>query len=187
MIDFTTYDTSYELQSMQLMIDILQPHIFFKKPTEDIANMEIQIYKMVDGTIDNSLTIKEYIHFIQIIFPKMIQKEINSLYDQKRKETIKKEIFDSRRSNGQFRLPLFLETGDNNVYEAYTQDFNKMNVEELTKMEEYYKDGKKLYHGDMKLIDEQSTYLENIRDFNRKMNGTIQDVIQFIRNLEYYL
>ena len=102
MIDFTKYDTSYEIQSMQLMIDILQPYMTFKKE----EGKDTQIYMVSEEKDEKPITMKEYIHFIQIIFPKMIQGEIDSLYDQKQKDTIMKEIFESRRSNGEFRLPL---------------------------------------------------------------------------------
>ena len=184
MIDFTKYDTSYELQSMQLMIDILQPYITFKKE----EGKDTQIYIVTENKDEKHITMKEYIHFTQMIFPKIIQEEIDDLSDQNQKETIKKEIFNSRRSNGVFRLPLFLGTGDDIKYGLYTHEFNQMSVEELTKLKEYYKGGiNSLYNEKMKEIDEKSVYLENVRIQNRKMNGSIQDVIQFIRNLEYYL
>ena len=181
---FTKYDTSYELQSMQLMIDILQPYITFKKE----EGKDTQIYIVTENKDEKHITMKEYIHFTQMIFPKIIQEEIDDLSDQNQKETIKKEIFNSRRSNGVFRLPLFLGTGDDIKYGLYTHEFNQMSVEELTKLKEYYKGGiNSLYNEKMKEIDEKSVYLENVRIQNRKMNGSIQDVIQFIRNLEYYL
>ena len=184
MIDFTKYDTSYEIQSMQLMIDILQPYMTFKKE----EGKDTQIYMVSEEKDEKPITMKEYIHFIQIIFPKMIQGEIDSLYDQKQKDTIMKEIFESRRSNGEFRLPLFLGTGDDIKYGLYTHEFNQMSVEELTKLKEYYKGGiNSLYNEKMKEIDEKSVYLENVRILNRRMNGKIQDVVQFIRNLEYHL
>tara|TARA_B100000579_G_scaffold112214_1_gene89754 strand:+ start:2470 stop:3027 length:558 start_codon:yes stop_codon:yes gene_type:complete len=185
MIDFTKYDTSYELQSMQLMINILQPYITFKKEEGN----DIQIHIVTEDKVEKPITMKEYIHFIQIIFPKMIQGDIDSLYDQKQKDTIMKEIFESRRSNGEFRLPLFLGTTDDSVYERYIQEFNQMGVEELEEFKKAYKKGllDSPYNEKMKEIDEKSVYLENVRILNRRMNGTIQDVIQFIRNLEYYL
>ena len=184
MIDFTMYDTTYELQSMQLMINILQPYITFKKE----EGKDTQIYQITEDKDEKHITMKEYIHFIQMIFPKIIQEEIDPLFDQNKTETIKKEIFNSRRSNGVFRLPLFLGTGDDSAYGLYTHEFNQMSVEELTKFKEYYKGGiNSLYNEKLKLINEQSIYLENVQKFNRKVNGTIQGVIQFIRNLEYYL
>ena len=185
MIDFTKYDTSYEIQSMQLMIDILQPYITFKKEEGN----DIQIHIVTEEKDEKQITMKEYIHFIQIIFPKMIQKDIDSLYEQKQKDTIMKEIFESRRSNGEFRLPLFLGTTEDGVYERYIQEFNQMGVEELTEFKNAYKKGllDSPYNEKMKEIDEKSVYLENVRILNRRMNGKIQDVVQFIRNLEYYL
>ena len=186
MIDFTNYDTNYELQSMKLMIDILQPYITFKKE----EGRGIQIYIVTDNKDEKPITMKEYIHFIQTIFPKMIQKDIDSLYDQKQKDTIMKEIFESRRSNGEFRLPLFLGTTDASIYEHYIKEFNQMDVEELNEFKNAYKKKGILdspYNEKMKEIDEKSVYLEEVGVLNRKMNGTIQNVIQFIRNLEYYL
>lgn len=184
MIDFTKYDTSYELQSMQLMIDILQPYITFKKEGNGI-----QIYIVTDNKDEKPITMKEYIHFIQIIFPKMIQRDIDSLYDQKQKDTIMKEIFESRRSNGEFRLPLFLGTTDDSVYEHYIKEFNQMDVEELNEFKTAYKKGPldSPYNEKMKEIDEKSIYLEKVKVLNHKMNGKIQDVVQFIHNLEYHL
>jgi len=185
MIDFTKYDTNYELQSMQLMIDILQPYITFKNE----EGKGIQIYIVTDNKDEKHITMKEYIHFIQIIFPKMIQKDIDSLYEQKQKDTIMKEIFESRRSNGEFRLPLFLGTTDDSIYEHYIKEFNQMDVEELNEFKNAYKKGilDSPYNEKMKEIDEKSVYLEDVRILNRKMNGTIQNVIQFTGNLEYYL
>ena len=180
-IDFTQYDTSYELQSMQLLIEILQPYITFKKE----QNKDTQIYQTIEDKGKKLITTKEYIHFIQMIFPKIIQEEIESLFDQSQTETIKKEVFDSRRSNGEFRLPLFIGTKDNSVYECYIQEFNQMGVEELTEFKKYYKGSlDSSYNEKLKLIKGQYTYLEKVQKFNRKMNGKIQDVIQFIGNLE---
>ena len=64
-----------------------------------------------------------------------------------------------------------------------------MGVEELTEFKNAYKKGllDSPYNEKMKEIDEKSVYLENVRILNRRMNGKIQDVVQFIRNLEYHL
>ena len=65
-----------------------------------------------------------------------------------------------------------------------------MDVEELNEFKNAYKKKGILdspYNEKMKEIDEKSVYLEEVGVLNRKMNGTIQNVIQFIRNLEYYL
>ena len=34
MIDLSQYDTSYDLQLIKLMIEILKPYILFKKPSD---------------------------------------------------------------------------------------------------------------------------------------------------------
>ena len=180
---FTKYDTSYELQSMQLMIEILKPYILFKK---SIQEKDIQIYQIVEDKEEHKLlTMEEYIHFIQIIFPNIIHGEIEELLERNRIETVRKEVFDSRRRNGGFKLPLFLEECDRSLYEFYMDEFNQKDKEGISELRDYYTGPQ--YDEITQIRNDKYTYLENIKKFNRKMNGKIQDVIQFISNLKYYL
>ena len=181
MIDFTKYDTSYELQSIQLMIDILKPYILFKKSSEE----DIQIYQMIEGKENKKLTVNEYIRYIQIIFPNIIHGEIETLHERNRIETVKKEVIDSRRSNGEFKLPLFLgTTNDKSLYEFFIDEFNQMDNNGLLELKKYYKGPD--YNENKRLINEKYIYYEKISKFNRSKNGTIRDVIQFLDNLKYY-
>ena len=136
MIDFTKYDTSYELQSIQLMIDILKPYILFKNSSEE----DIQIYQMIEGKENKKLTVNEYIRYIQIIFPNIIHGEIETLHEHNHIETVKKEVIDSRRSNGEFKLLLFLgTTNDKSLYEFFIDEFNQMDNKGLLELRKYYK------------------------------------------------
>ena len=184
MIDFTQYDTSYELQSIQLMIEILEPYILFKKPDK---GEKIEIYQfMNDKKEQKQLTIKEYIHFIQIKYPKIISDEIETLLERNRVETIKKELFDSRRRNGEFKLPLFIGTSDDKgIYEFFIEEFNQKDNQGLSEIKEYYTGDQ--YKENKDLRDENISYLKELQDFTRLKNGAIQDVIQFLENLNYYL
>ena len=184
MINLTNYDTSYELQSIQLMIEILEPYILFKKQDN---GEKVEIYQfMNDKKEQKHLTIKEYIHFIQIKFPKIISNEIETILERNRIETIKKELFDSRRSNGDFKLPLFIGTSDDKgIYEFFIDEFNQKDNNALSELREYYKGDQ--YKENKDLIDEKYNYLKEIQDFFRLKNGTIRDIIQFLENLIYYL
>ena len=131
------------------------------------------------------LTIKEYIHFIQIKFPNIIQEEIETILEHNKIESVKKEIFESRRSNGEFKLPLFLETIDKNLYEFFIEEFNQKSQEELSALKEYYRGLN--YKENRELRDDKHNYFQKIQELNRMVNGKVQSVIQFIDNLKYYL
>jgi len=184
MIDFTQYDTSYELQSIQLMIEILKQYILFEKQDKEGI---VHIYQIMnDKKAKEPLTIKEYIHFIQIKFPKIISEEIETILELNRVETIKKELFDSRRKNGDFKLPLFIGTSDDKgIYEFFIEDFNQKDNEALSEIRKYYKGDQ--YKENKDLRDEKYSNLKELQDFIRLKNGAIRDVIQFLENLNYYL
>ena len=164
MIDFTQYDTSYELQSIQLMIEILKPYILFKKPDK---GEKVEIYQfMNDKKEQKQLTIKEYIHFIQIKYPKIISDEIETILERNRVETIKKELFDSRRRNGEFKLPLFIGTSDDKgIYEFFIEEFNQKDNQGLSEIKEYYTGDQ--YKENKDLRDENISYLKELQDFTR--------------------
>ena len=125
-------------------------------------------------------------HFIQITFPKIISDEIETILERNRIETIKKELFDSRRSNGDFKLPLFIGTSDDKgIYEFFIDEFNQKDNNALSELREHYKGNQ--YKENKDLIDEKYNYLKEIQGFIRLKNGAIRDVIQFFENLNYYL
>ena len=186
MIDLSQYDTSYDLQLIKLMIEILKPYILFKKPSDIFQEKDIQIYQIIEGKKEGKiLTIKEYIHFIQIKFPNIIQEEIETILQHNKIESVKKEIFESRISNGEFKLPLFLETIDKNLYEFFIEEFNQKSQEELSALKEYYRGLN--YKENRELRDDKHNYFQKIQELNRMVNGKVQSVIQFIDNLKYYL
>ena len=80
----------------------------------------------------------DYIDFIQCIFPKMIQKEINYYKKKLDFENCKKDILDSQRnSEPRFKLPMFLgtemEEECNNIGLPYLQNCSCVNFIQFIK------------------------------------------------------
>ena len=105
-IDLSKYDVSYDIQFTKLMIKILQPFIMFKKSKNyTYTNKRLNIYRNKDQIFltDNDdraphpwndsgyirrgpftkevgweiISLEEYMHFIQSIFPRRIEIELN--------------------------------------------------------------------------------------------------------------
>ena len=91
-IDLNEYDISYELQFTTFMLTLLEPYIRFDRNSE-----EPQIFRKGGGTrllIEEGISVKEYVYFIQYTFPNIINTEIRLL-----KETILDERINKDRLN----------------------------------------------------------------------------------------
>ena len=79
-IDLNEYDLSYELQFTTFMLTLLEPYIRFDRKSE-----ESQIYRKGGGTrllIEEGISVKEYVYFIQYTFPNIINTEIRLLKEK---------------------------------------------------------------------------------------------------------
>ena len=182
-INLEDYDISYEIQFIALMITVLEPYINFNIKKE-------KIYKKNDDSIvEEEMTKAEFIHFIQHTFPDMINHELKITKQQLEDEKIIKDVFMIY-----YRKNYYI--GYRNVkfnsekHKKYYTMFEIMSDEEMKKEIEYYQPEKitLLTPFQEKLDDlkKKIKYLEKIRNINRKKNGKIKDVLQFIESLKYY-
>ena len=88
-IDLNEYDISYELQFTTFMLTLLEPYIRFDRKSE-----EPQIYRKGGGTrllIEEGISVKEYVYFIQYTFPNIIDTEIRILKENMLDERTNKD------------------------------------------------------------------------------------------------
>ena len=187
-INLSEYDISYEIQFIQLMIELLKPYILFEKPSEIFQDRKINMYQIIEGN-KKMISQEKYIHYIQCTFPKMIQNMIHDLEEKKNYESIKKEIIDSKRkTKPYFKIPLFLENKEEETYQKLCQNLNNSNDDEISELKNFYYPASDCqYRTNMNIIIENIKYLEEISRINREKNGSITNVIQFMNNLNYYL
>ena len=79
-IDLNEYDLAYELQFTTFMLTLLEPYIRFDRKSE-----ESQIYRKGGGArllIEEGISVKEYVYFIQYTFPNIINTEIRLLKEK---------------------------------------------------------------------------------------------------------
>ena len=185
MIDLNRYNLSYDIQFIELMIELLEPYIDFKR-----LHNGIYIYRINDG-VKKKITNKEYIIFIQKEYPEMISSKICELYRIKRESEIQREIFTNVPTKGKkpskFILPYFLGSDDESKkYEKCIGEMNQLNNDERSKLEIYYSTNGE-YKDFQNGLTIQLEYYKNIDKINREKNSCIQDVERFINNLEYVL
>ena len=76
-IDFKKYDLLYELQYVQLFIELLSPYIKFTS-IKNGAESIMKIY-LINDNKKHLLTQKQFIYFIQLDFPRIISNKMDKL------------------------------------------------------------------------------------------------------------
>ena len=126
------------------------------------------------------ISLEEYVHFIQCIFPRIVQEELRHYKKKLKCEEYKQDILDDQRNSiPRFKLPMFIDITDfEEECNQYIEELNQSNKEEL-----------KLLKGQNKMeleeIPKKISYLEKVQEINREKNGSIENVINFIKKLEY--
>lgn len=196
-VNLEEYDTSYDIQSMELMTELIKPFILFKKTKKGSIN----IYRKVDNLALQTLSPKfpltgrtrypedssiemiklnEYLYFIQCVFPRVIQYEINKNKKEQTYEGFKQDIIENKRNvKPRFRLPLFMDVGDfKDQCIIIVEKLNQCNEEEYIVTKEQNK--KRLDE-----LSERIEYLGKVSRINKEKNGTIDNAIHSLEILNY--
>ena len=179
-INLDDYDLSYDIQYMEFMVKLLQPYITFKYTgSQDHSRPVMDIYRNINEGISQKFTLEGYIHFIQCIFPQMIQSEIKEIKEELNYEESKQDILRSqRKKKPMFKLPMFMEADIEDKCNIFVEEVNSYNVEELKLEKEQNK--KKLND-----LLGKIRYLEKVQEINRERNGSIKDVIYLFENIHF--
>ena len=201
------YDISYEKQYMELMVQLLKPYIVFRENSQyprDSKLYTVNIYRKINNSncdpifkewinklkltpsdileknkVEEHTSIHDYIDFIQCIFPKMIREEIKYYKRKLDFENCKKDILDGQRnSEPRFKSPMFLDTVIEDECIQYVEELNQFNKEQIQGIKEQNKI-------DLEQIPKRISYLEKISEINRVKNGSIDNIINFLKNLHY--
>ena len=128
------------------------------------------------------ISFEEYIHFIQYTFPKMVEDEI--LKNQEKLHYVKFRndmLNDQRKTFPRFKLPMFhsIEYDEEN-YEEIIMKLNQLKENEIKIVkDENLKN--------MRNLQDNIKYFEGIIKINRENNGSIENVVCFIRKLSYLM
>jgi hypothetical protein len=126
------------------------------------------------------ISFEEYVHFIQCIFPKIIQDEITKNKEELVLLEIKKEVLlNERHSEPRFILPRFMNgEGDRRRGNEMIKELNRYSRTEINEI-------CKQTDNKPPELSNKIEYLEMIQKINRKENGSINKIIYFLRNLDY--
>ena len=196
-IDLSQYDTSYELQCIDFIVEALKPYISFS--INYYGNIEINRLGG-SGMKEKRIKSEDYIIFIQRTFPKIINEEIekiNEMFDDERVKKITftetyKRIFGNNYSIHYIHSTISkLNMKQKIKYETFKKMFNEMDKDgTINQQSEYYKENENTtsdYSKKLEGFKEKLNYLYELKKINRKINGTIQDTIQFLENIKVYL
>ena len=196
-IDLSQYDTSYELQCIDFIVEALKPYIRFS--INYYGNIEIN--RIGGGGVkEERIKSEDYIIFIQRTFPKIINEDIekiNEMFDDERVKKITftetyKRIFGNNYSIHSIHSTISkLNMKQKIKYETFKKMFNEMEKDgTINQQSEYYKDHENTtsdYSKKLEEFKEKLNYLYEIKKINLKINGTIQDTVQFLENIKVYL
>ena len=196
-IDLSQYDTSYELQCIDFIVEALKPYIRFS--INYYGNIEIN--RIGGGGVkEERIKSEDYIIFIQRTFPKIINEEIekiNEMFDDERVKKITftetyKRIFGNNYSIHSIHSTISkLNMKQKIKYETFKKMFNEMEKDgTINQQSEYYKENENTisdYSKKLEGFKEKLNYLYELKKINRKINGTIQDTVQFLENIKVYL
>ena len=190
------YDISYDKQFMSLMIRLFKPYIIFKKSSDDKVP---KIYRNIglhwESSIDTSppytfhgkiqehgmkiISLEEYIHFVQCIFPNIINDEIKNNQHDLDIEVCKQDIINSQRKTlPRFKLPMFINL-DNIEEEECNQivsELNQLDRQNITII-------RRQNRIKLKELQEKKNNLEEIQRIYKEKNGSINNIIDFLKNL----
>tara|TARA_Y100000768_G_scaffold388770_1_gene387013 strand:+ start:5633 stop:6229 length:597 start_codon:yes stop_codon:yes gene_type:complete len=195
-IDLSQYDTSYELQCIDFIVEALKPYIRFS--INYYGNIEINRIGVMKK--EERIKSEDYIIFIQRTFPKLINEEINKINEMFDDERVKKitftetykRIFENNYSIHSIHSTISkLNMKQKIKYETFKKMFNEMEKDgTINQQSEYYKENENTtsdYSKKLEEFKEKLNYLYELKKINRKINGTIQDTVQFLENIKVYL
>lgn len=186
-INLDDYDLSYEIQYIQLFIELLKPYIKFEI-VKNRSDKLFNIYLINEGK-SRQLNQKQFIYFLQLDFPRIIQMRISSQLEEEKEEK-----------------RLYNEYCNHVTGTCVRKNLEVLSREEMLRKKEYYvskptesfHDAQRNmwqidppeseYENKLSEIRVRRGRLEHISRINKKYHGKINDVNNFLKLVEtYYL
>ena len=185
-IDLTKYNCNYEIQFVQLMVEVLKPYIEFQSfDTEEkrvnlagecVPKKGLRIFLKKENGIQESIDENDFIQFIQVDFS-TIRSEINVRYTRElNKEKERKINFDTitRRNGGRSKPHDMSKTEYDEKIEYYESPPRTIN--RITPPSEYEKR--------IGSINRNILKLEKIGKICYERTNTIKGVLLFLNNVK---
>ena len=189
-IDLTKYNCNYEIQFVQLMVEVLKPYIEFQSfdieekrvnlAGESVPKKGLRIFLKKENGIQESIDENGFIQFIQVDFS-TIRNELKEMYtDELTKEQEKKRHFDT------------ITRGNMGPYGGRSKPHD-MGQNEYDEKMEYYGYLRKItvnnpspseYEKRIRAINYNIRKLEDIGKICFQRTKTIQDVLHFLNNVK---
>ena len=192
-IDLTKYNCNYEIQFVQLMVEVLKPYIEFQSfdiedkrvnlAGESVPKKGLRIFLKKENGIQESIDENGFIQFIQVDFS-TIRNELKEMYtDELTKEQEKKRHFDT------------ITRGNMGPYGGRSKPHDMSKTEYDEKME-YYESPPRTglgindptppseYEKRIRAINYNIRKLEDIGKICYGRTRTIQDVLLFLNNVK---
>ncbi len=176
------YDLSYEIQYIQLFVELLKPYIRFETNPKFNGD-KLKIYLIQSDKVEQQIKIKQFIYFIQLDFPRLINTRISRLLEEEKKEK------DDH-----------IEYINHITGRYVTQNLEVLSREEMIAKKRYYSENEKQYINyryqslpseyELKLsgLNKKKTTLNSISELNKKYHGKIKEIHHFLEMIEnYYL
>ena len=184
-IDLKKYNCNYELQFVQLMVEVLKPYIEFQSydteekrvnlAGESVPKKGLRIFLKKENGIQESIDENGFIQFIQVDFS-TIRSEMKEKYtDELTKEQVKKRHFDT------------ITRGNMGPYGGRSKPHDMSKTEYDEKMEYYgylRSDTLSEYEKKIRSINNNIRELEKIGQICFQRTNTIQDVLHFLNNVK---
>ena len=192
----------YELDYIHFMINILKPFIQFKKSNEE-SHINILHFNSKSNKFED-INISEFIHFIQIVFPKLIKKKIKCIKNSLLLSNYEKDAFKIFINIGSIDFKkLYIDNNDHNSLlknDNLNIDYNKyldLDTNDINKLKLYYGINCKGYEYPIEKgseiikyendLNEKLAYFEHLLIFNYIKHKKIKYVLRFIKNLHYVI
>lgn len=176
------YNLSYEIQYIQLFVELLKPYIRFEYNPQFNGD-KLKIYLMNHDKTEVQLEKKQFIYFIQLDFPRIINIRMSQLLEEEKNE----------RNN-------YTEYINHTTGQYVLQKLEVLSREEMIAKKRYYTSGeRKLIHSryqtlpseyELKLseLNQKKDTLNSISELNQKYHGKIKEIHHFLEMIEnYYL
>ena len=184
-INFQKYNLTFEIQYVQFMVELLKPYVEFRhfNTTENIVDIvgasvpkkELKMFLKKENGIQELINVTQFIHFIQIEFPKIIDEKSNIYHRKMHDEKIKKDDFDEMsKPRGPYggRGRMCPEGMDKNEYLEKTAYYDKQ------------KNCPSNYDLKLRDFEKKINVVDKIRRVYWKRIETIEGVIRFLNNVK---
>ena len=170
-INLEKYNLTFEIQYVQYMVELLKPYVEFEQfntteSTVDIAGEPVlkkglKMFLKKENGIQESIGVNQFIQFIQVDFPNIIQEKFNFLSNELTKN--EKEIVKLYYGGSGGRGGGCPEGMDKNEYNE-KRKYNSKTKKELSYKEHNLERIKKYSWDRIKTIDEVLRFLTNVKD-----------------------